>query len=179
MFRGTGIRGRVLQKALHHQHQNIYVFNNRTEHGTIDGPSKEMTLQFLKMAHFDEGGRTFTYVITLDGLMRFTETGAEFGIDMLSKHTMHSDVNVSTSQNISDQGLMTELHCILWRVPDPSTSQPRLKRRRRGPKDPSIRRPPKRASIRFTTRKSKILRTHHRQRFRHLPSIRRSTANTT
>jgi len=96
MFQGTGIRGRILHKALHHQHQNIYVFNNRTEHETLEGPSKEMTLQFLRMAHFDEGGRTFTYVITLDGLMRFTETGAEFGIDMLSKHTMHSDVNVRT-----------------------------------------------------------------------------------
>jgi hypothetical protein len=44
------------------------------------------------MAHFDEGGRLFTYVLTLDGLFRFTETGKEFGIDLLSKHTMHSDV---------------------------------------------------------------------------------------
>jgi hypothetical protein len=139
MFRGTGIRGRVLQKALHHQHQNIYVFNNRTEHGTIEGPSREMTLQFLRMAHFDEGGRTFTYVITLDGLMRFTETGAEFGIDMLSKHTMHSDVNVGNFQKTRRLGLMTELHCILWRVPHPSLGQPRPKRRRRGPKDPPIR----------------------------------------
>lgn len=26
--------------------------------------------------------------------MRFTETGKEFGIDLLSKHTMHSDLNV-------------------------------------------------------------------------------------
>ena len=95
MFQGTGLRGRVLQKALHHQHQNIYAFNKKTEHGTIEGPGKEMTLQFLKMTHFDEGGRLFTYVLTLDGLLRFCETGPEFGIDMLSKHTMHSDVNVS------------------------------------------------------------------------------------
>jgi hypothetical protein len=43
------------------------------------------------MAHFDEGGRIFTYVLTLDGLLRFTETGKEFGIDFLSKHTMHAD----------------------------------------------------------------------------------------
>jgi hypothetical protein len=42
--------------------------------------------------HFDQGGRIFTYVLTLDALFRFTETGKEFGIDMLSKHTMHSDV---------------------------------------------------------------------------------------
>lgn len=46
------------------------------------------------MVHYDEGGRIFTYVITLDALMRFTETGKEFGIDLLSKHTMHSDVNI-------------------------------------------------------------------------------------
>jgi hypothetical protein len=46
------------------------------------------------MAHYDEGGRIFTYVLTLDGLFRFTETGKEFGIDLLSKHTMHSDVNI-------------------------------------------------------------------------------------
>ena len=95
MFQGTGLRGRVLQKALHHQHQNIYAFNKKTEHGTIEGPGKDMTLQFLKMTHFDEGGRLYTYVLTLDGLLRFCETGPEFGIDMLSKHTMHSDVNVS------------------------------------------------------------------------------------
>lgn len=51
-------------------------------------------MQFLKMVHFDDGWRTFTYVLTLDGLLRFTETGKEFGIDLLSKHTMHSDVSV-------------------------------------------------------------------------------------
>ena len=56
--------------------------------------SEEAALQFLKMVHFDEGGRIFTYVLTLDGLLRFTETGKEFGIDLLSKHTMHSDVNI-------------------------------------------------------------------------------------
>lgn len=46
----------------------------------------------LRLAHFDEGGRVFTYVLTLDGIFRFTETGKEFGIDLLSKHTMHSNV---------------------------------------------------------------------------------------
>ena len=33
-------------------------------------------------------------MLTLDGIWRFTETGKEFGIDLLSKHTMHSDVNI-------------------------------------------------------------------------------------
>lgn len=53
-----------------------------------------MTLQFLNLVHYDRGGRIFTYILTLDGMWRFTETGKEFGIDMLSKHSMHSDVNV-------------------------------------------------------------------------------------
>lgn len=91
LFRRSGIRGRILSKALHHQHDRIYNFDKGTEWGAVEPCSEEASLQFLKMAHFDEGSRTFTYVITLDGLMRFTETGKEFGIDLLSKHTMHSD----------------------------------------------------------------------------------------
>jgi hypothetical protein len=94
LFRGTGIRGRILNKALHHQHERIYNFDKSTHWGTFKPCSEEASLQLLKMAHFDEAGRLFTYVITLDGLMRFTETGKEFGIDLLSKHTMHSDAQI-------------------------------------------------------------------------------------
>ncbi|TVY57892.1 hypothetical protein LCER1_G001430 [Lachnellula cervina] len=94
MFSKAGLRGRVLNKALHHQHARVYNFSNSTEYGIVPPRSKEASLQFLKMVHFDEGGRIFTYVLTLDGLLRFTETGKEFGIDLLSKHTMHSDVNI-------------------------------------------------------------------------------------
>jgi hypothetical protein len=94
MFSKAGLRGRVLNKALHHQHARVYNFSNSTEYGTVPPKSEAASLQFLKMAHYDEGGRIFTYVITLDGLFRFTETGEEFGIDLLSKHTMHSDVNI-------------------------------------------------------------------------------------
>ncbi|KAL7424388.1 hypothetical protein Q5752_000070 [Cryptotrichosporon argae] len=94
MFEATGVRGRLLHKALHHQHERIYIFDKKTERGELEGPGREMTLKFLDMCHFDEGGRIFTYVVTLDGLFRFTETGKEFGIDLLSKHTMHSDVNI-------------------------------------------------------------------------------------
>lgn len=66
------------------------------------------------MAHFDEGGRIFTYAVLLDGIFRFTETGKEckllafprmnfsnrpslVGIDLLSKHTMHSCVATYTA----------------------------------------------------------------------------------
>ena len=48
--------------------------------------------EFLRMTSFGTEGRMFTYVITLDGEMRFTETGEEFVIDLLSKHSMHADV---------------------------------------------------------------------------------------
>lgn len=92
MFASHGLRGKVLNFALHKQHERVYNFDSSTEYGIFKPCSKEASLQFLKMVHFDEGGRIFTYVLTLDGLMRFTETGREFGIDLLSKHTMHSDV---------------------------------------------------------------------------------------
>ena len=94
MFSKAGVRGRILNKALHHQHSRVYNFSNKTKYGIVKPRSEEASLQFLKMVHFDEGGRIFTYVLTLDGLLRFTETGKEFGIDLLSKHTMHSDVNI-------------------------------------------------------------------------------------
>ncbi|KAI0385700.1 hypothetical protein F5Y04DRAFT_155106 [Hypomontagnella monticulosa] len=94
LFRSRGFRGKILNKALHHQHDRIYNFDKGTQFGTFEPCSEEASLQLLKMAHFDEGGRIFTYVITLDGLMRFTETGKEFGIDLLSKHTMHSDAAI-------------------------------------------------------------------------------------
>ncbi|KAI7773097.1 hypothetical protein LA080_011880 [Diaporthe eres] len=92
MFTATGLRGKVLHKALHKQHNRIYSFSQSTQWGSFKPCTEEAALQFLRMAHFDEGGRVFTYVLTLDGLLRFTETGKEFGIDFLSKHTMHSDV---------------------------------------------------------------------------------------
>ncbi|KAL2176503.1 uncharacterized protein P884DRAFT_202846 [Thermothelomyces heterothallicus CBS 202.75] len=92
MFSSRGLRGRVLHKVLQKQHKRIYNYDSSTEYGSFAPCSEEATLQFLRMVHFDEGGRIFTYLITLDGMMRFTETGKEFGIDLLSKHTMHSDV---------------------------------------------------------------------------------------
>lgn len=92
MFTSTGLRGKILHAALHKQHERVYNFDESTERGTFEPCSEQASLQFLRLAHFDEGGRIFTYVLTLDGLLRFTETGKEFGIDMLSKHTMHSDV---------------------------------------------------------------------------------------
>ena len=105
MFTASGLRGKILNKALHHQHTQIYSYSSTTKYGTIEPETEQVTRRFLDQCHAQEeggkdsdgkktGGRLFTYVITLDGLMRFTETGKEFGVDLLSKHTMHSDVNV-------------------------------------------------------------------------------------
>lgn len=94
MFQAQSLRGRILHKALHHQHQRIYNFDRSTLHGSFPEPCREFTQKFLEFVSYGQGGRIFTYVITLDGQLRFTETGKEFGIDMLSKHTMHSDVSI-------------------------------------------------------------------------------------
>ncbi|KAK4500057.1 hypothetical protein PRZ48_008243 [Zasmidium cellare] len=95
MFTSSGLSGVLMGKALHHQHSRVYNFGRSTEWGFFNqGPCEEMTRKFLELVHYDQGGRIFTYVLTLDALWRFTETGKEFGIDMLSKHTMHSDVSI-------------------------------------------------------------------------------------
>ncbi|TID27843.1 C2-like protein [Venturia nashicola] len=94
MFTSSGIAGWILSKGLHHQHARVYNFDRSTEYGSFPEPSKQSTLKFLDLVHWDKGGRIFTYVLTLDSLFRFTETGKEFGIDFLSKHTMHSDVSI-------------------------------------------------------------------------------------
>ncbi|KPI46001.1 uncharacterized protein AB675_738 [Cyphellophora attinorum] len=94
MFTDKSLRGRILNRALHHQHARIYNFDKSTQYGHFDKPNIEMTKRFLEYLQYDHGGRIFTYVLTLDGQFRFTETGKEFGIDLLSKHTMHSDVSI-------------------------------------------------------------------------------------
>ncbi|MCJ1230576.1 hypothetical protein MMC12_007250 [Toensbergia leucococca] len=94
MFTSHSLRGRVLHHALHHQHNQVYNYDRTTVYGSFPRPSEDMALQFLDLVHYDQGGRIFTYVLTLDGQWRFTETGKEFGIDLLSKHTMHSDVSI-------------------------------------------------------------------------------------
>ncbi|GAM86343.1 hypothetical protein ANO11243_043570 [Dothideomycetidae sp. 11243] len=95
MFTHSGLRGFLLNKALHHQHARVYNYDRSTLWGFIPPNDPEaLTKRFLELVHYDKGGKIFTYVLTLDALMRFTETGKEFGIDMLSKHTMHSDVEI-------------------------------------------------------------------------------------
>ncbi|EJT50769.1 hypothetical protein A1Q1_08095 [Trichosporon asahii var. asahii CBS 2479] len=92
MFQAKHLRGKLMHELLHREHEKVYHFDPKTRYGTLRN-GHERARRFLDMAHWGEGDRVFTYVVTLDGLMRFTETGPEFGIDMLSKHTMHSDVD--------------------------------------------------------------------------------------
>ncbi|EXJ79120.1 hypothetical protein A1O3_08621 [Capronia epimyces CBS 606.96] len=94
MFTAHSLRGRLLNRALHHQHARIYNYDRTTKYGAFQEPCIDLTKQFLEFVHYDEGGRIFTYVLTLDAQLRFTETGKEFGVDLLSKHTMHSDVSI-------------------------------------------------------------------------------------
>ncbi|PYH96995.1 C2 domain protein [Aspergillus ellipticus CBS 707.79] len=94
MFTSHSLRGRILNRALHHQHERIYNFDKTTLNGQFPSPCIALTQKFLEFVHYAQCGRIFTYVITLDGQFRFTETGKEFGIDLLSKHTMHSDVSI-------------------------------------------------------------------------------------
>ncbi|KAG8623791.1 hypothetical protein KVT40_008767 [Elsinoe batatas] len=93
MFTRSGPRGYLFNKALHHQHARVYNYDRSTVWGYVPvNDPQAITKRFLELVHYDRGGRIFTYVLTLDGQFRFTETGKEFGIDMLSKHSMHSDV---------------------------------------------------------------------------------------
>ncbi|KAK2750097.1 hypothetical protein FQN57_004589 [Myotisia sp. PD_48] len=94
MFTAKSLRGRLLNHALHHQHARIYTYDRFTVYGEFPEPSDRLTKRFLEFVHHGQGGRIFTYVLTLDSQWRFTETGKEFGIDLLSKHTLHSDVSI-------------------------------------------------------------------------------------
>lgn len=97
MFTESGIKGRLLHRALHKQYATIYGYGTNTEWGIVEAPENQGDVErafaekFLRMTSFGTQGRIFTYVITLDGEMRFTETGEEFVIDLLSKHSMHAD----------------------------------------------------------------------------------------
>jgi hypothetical protein len=87
-----GVLGIILNRALKHQYRTIYSYDKATTYGVSD--PQDLARKFLEFTHWGEGGRVYTYIITLDGEWRFTETGKEFGIQMLSKHTMHSCVSV-------------------------------------------------------------------------------------
>ncbi|RLN66163.1 hypothetical protein BBJ29_008217 [Phytophthora kernoviae] len=76
----------MLRKAVQSQHALVYMHDSQTVYGNLDSPN-----DFFKLAH--EGRRLdkpvlFTYAITNTGWY-FSETGAAFFKDMLSKHMLH------------------------------------------------------------------------------------------
>lgn len=99
MFKKKGIKGILLNRALHRQHSSIYKWNKNTAYGVAgaDGASDEQhhgenghaggekreeeerlvspdvfARLFLRMTSHGTHGRIFTYVIMLDGEWRFT-----------------------------------------------------------------------------------------------------------
>ncbi|KAH8810194.1 hypothetical protein DL96DRAFT_1627944 [Flagelloscypha sp. PMI_526] len=120
LFNSKGLKGLILNRAAHKQYRTLYSYDRATKYGVVgvgfggkgiaeedpgedgeglpskkgeEGMSDALAKQFLRMTSYGEGGRVFTYVITLDGEWRWTETGEEFAVDFISKHTMHADVN--------------------------------------------------------------------------------------
>lgn len=69
----------------------LYARTTRNDFGTLDTPAAVRTLF--------RGGRTpqrmkptiYTYVICMDGTLRFSETGAAFFVDFASKHALHAN----------------------------------------------------------------------------------------
>ncbi|KAJ7132334.1 hypothetical protein C8R44DRAFT_611969 [Mycena epipterygia] len=93
MFADTGIRGRILNHGLRKQYRTVYACDKSTVWGVVDDRGvNTLARLFLDMTAWGEGAKLFTYVMTLDGEWRFTETGPEFAIDLLSKHSMHADL---------------------------------------------------------------------------------------
>ncbi|KDN42431.1 hypothetical protein RSAG8_06748, partial [Rhizoctonia solani AG-8 WAC10335] len=65
--------------------------SNVPEPNASDKDLNILAAQFLHITQHGAGYRRYTYVVTLDGQWRFTETGDEFAVEMLSKHSMHAD----------------------------------------------------------------------------------------
>ncbi|KAJ7804668.1 hypothetical protein B0H14DRAFT_3485966 [Mycena olivaceomarginata] len=117
MFDDSGLAGRLLNLGLRRQYRIIYACDKSTVWGAVDdsganssnaatpqgeenkevreGPAlrdatpesmEALARQFLDMTAWGEGAKLFTYK------WRFTETGPEFCIDLLSKHSMHADL---------------------------------------------------------------------------------------
>ncbi|KAG9085614.1 hypothetical protein FS749_004286 [Ceratobasidium sp. UAMH 11750] len=118
LFSKSGIKGRILNHALKKQHRCVYSHDQSTIYGcverhqhasNVDSSENEPTpssganplaAQFLRMVQYGAGHRLYTYIITLDAQWRFTETGDEFAIEMLSKHSVSSPSSFSTGLDL-------------------------------------------------------------------------------
>jgi hypothetical protein len=105
LFERTGILGRLLNVGLRKQYRTVYSYDHNTEYGLVcdNNPdsdndtsekfSQAMASKFVELADYGDGGKIFTYVITVDSEWRFCETGEELTIDFLTKHLMHADLS--------------------------------------------------------------------------------------
>lgn len=83
-----GVKSAAIQQVIRSQHARLYVHDNTTIYGSL-----KTGKDFLEM--FNNGRRQgipryYTYVI-LETAMYFSETGASFFTDFMSKHAMHSN----------------------------------------------------------------------------------------
>eukprot|EP00026_Physarum_polycephalum_P010857 Phypoly_transcript_11039.p1 GENE.Phypoly_transcript_11039~~Phypoly_transcript_11039.p1 ORF type:complete len:382 (+),score=54.51 Phypoly_transcript_11039:46-1146(+) len=83
-----GVKSAAIQQVIRSQHARLYVHDNTTVYGTL-----RTGKDFLEL--FNNGRRQgipryYTYVI-LETAMYFSETGASFFTDFMSKHAMHSN----------------------------------------------------------------------------------------
>ncbi|BFZ60406.1 hypothetical protein YB2330_001442 [Saitoella coloradoensis] len=89
------IKGRLIRRAVKSQHDTIYGYDRKTITGRIERDQMAAVLLEMTDCVEDREGRTkdklFTYAITLDGVLHFTETGSQYMIDHLSKHSMHAN----------------------------------------------------------------------------------------
>jgi len=89
MIFGRGAEALMLRQSIHSQYFTLYKPNPDSKYGTLESGK-----EFLKLFNYTkrEGvPRVFTYVI-IDDAIHFSETGAAFFIDFLSKHALHSNV---------------------------------------------------------------------------------------
>ncbi|KAJ3386076.1 hypothetical protein HDU92_002689 [Lobulomyces angularis] len=86
----------AVRTMLHSQHQSLY----STTLGLVqDGVLSELSLNFAEaflilLTNGERNGKpsVYTYAIVEDGTWRFSETGAAFLADMISKHAMHASL---------------------------------------------------------------------------------------
>ncbi|KAG2425971.1 hypothetical protein HXX76_013342 [Chlamydomonas incerta] len=82
---------KALRAAVHTQHNMLYADNGKQKRrGVLRGGGDLVTL--LRGGVRNSSRRYYTYCINADGAMCFSETGAKFFSDFMSKHAMHADM---------------------------------------------------------------------------------------
>lgn len=88
---GTGPKAAIARGVIHMQHAELYrdgVLPGRTKTGTIE--TGDQFLALINNGYRNDIPRFFTYVL-LDDKLHFSETGASFFKDFMSKHATHAD----------------------------------------------------------------------------------------